>query len=307
MEVSSHAIDQKRVFATEFAVKAFTNLSQDHLDYHGDVEAYFQAKASFCLAGDQPVVINSDDEYGRRLIPAVGQPVTFGGNESADFRVGDIRATAGGSEFVLSAPDGDHKLTVRIPGIFNVMNAAAAAAAARCQDAPWTAVEEGLAGLESVPGRFERVEGAEGYAVIVDYAHTPDGLAKALESARELTSGRLINVFGCGGDRDKAKRPIMGKISASLADVTIVTSDNPRSEDPGAIIKDICRDLKPGECLKIVDRQEAIAQAIEMAGAGDLVLIAGKGHEKTQEFADRVIAFDDTAVAREEIMKVKNR
>jgi UDP-N-acetylmuramoyl-L-alanyl-D-glutamate--2,6-diaminopimelate ligase len=295
MEISSHAVDMKRIGECKFAVKAFTNLSQDHLDYHGDMERYFEAKRRF-MQEPGPAVVNIDDEYGRRLAEELPDAVTFSLDTSSDYRAENIVNTVGGSAFTLNAPDGVFRMAVNLPGDFNVANAVAAATVARSQDVDWKPIVGGIADLEAVPGRFERLDSGTGFTVIIDYAHTPDGLAKAVASAKELTKGRVITVFGCGGDRDKTKRPLMGRAAAAMSDVTIVTSDNPRSEEPDAIIEDILKGCG-GKAMSEPDRRTAIRLAMETAKPGDIVIIAGKGHEKEQIISTGTIEFDDRAVA----------
>jgi UDP-N-acetylmuramoyl-L-alanyl-D-glutamate--2,6-diaminopimelate ligase len=287
MEATSHGSHFKRLDGTHFACLVFTNLSQDHLDLHGTMEEYFQAKRRLFLTAERPPsAINVDDSWGRRL--AVDRPdaLTFG--FSKDAALGP------------AALDG---IDFKLKGRFNVENALAATASARLLGIEDDAVARGLEALEGVPGRFETVDEGQPFTVIVDYAHTPDSLENVLATARELDSARLICVFGCGGDRDREKRPLMGRIASELADVAIVTSDNPRSEDPGAIIEEIVAGAGP-EADVVPDRREAIARAIEAAGAGDVVVIAGKGHEQGQEFRDRTVPFDDREVAREALRRL---
>ncbi len=302
MEVSSHAIDMKRVAACSFAVKAFTNLSQDHLDYHGDMERYFAAKHRF-MEEPGAAVVNIDDEYGRRLAEDLPDAATFSLDGEADYRAEAVENTVSGSIFGLRAPDGVYRMAVNMPGAFNVANAVTAAATARAQGVAWQAITSGIADLETVPGRFERLESGTGFTVIIDYAHTPDGLAKAVASAKELTQGRVITVFGCGGDRDKTKRPLMGRAATAMSDVTIVTSDNPRSEEPEAIIEDILKGCE-GKAATETDRRTAIKRAMEMAKPGDIVIIAGKGHEKEQIISSGTIEFDDRAVAEDALKEL---
>lgn len=302
MEVSSHAVDMKRVAGCSFAVKAFTNLSQDHLDYHGDMERYFAAKRRF-MEEPGPAVINIDDEYGRRLAEELPGAVTFSLDTESDYRAIEIKNTVGGSAFVLRAPDGVFRMAVNLPGGFNVENAAAAAAAARAQGVDWEAIISGVADLEAVPGRFERLDSGTGFTVVIDYAHTPDGLAKAVALAKGLTKGRVITVFGCGGDRDKTKRPLMGRAATAMSDLTIVTSDNPRSEKPEDIIEDILKGCG-GKAAAEPDRRSAIRMAMEAAKPGDIVIIAGKGHEKEQILSTGTIEFDDRAIAEDTLKEI---
>ncbi len=305
MEVSSHAIAQHRTAAVTFAAQVFTNLTQDHLDYHGDMETYYRAKEAFFAGTAEPAVLNIDDHYGRRLAKETMNAITFGLGDAADYRATDIAIDISGARFTIVAPDTKQPIVSPVPGAFNVMNALAAATTARAQGIAWPAITAGLAELRQIPGRFERLDSGRGFAVVIDYAHTPDSLMRAAAAARELATGRVITVFGCGGDRDKGKRPLMGAAAAAGSDVVVITSDNPRGEEPEAIIEDIKAGIKDA-CETVIDREAAIRRAIELAGPGDIVLIAGKGHEKEQIFADHTVAFDDRAVA-EEILKERER
>jgi UDP-N-acetylmuramoyl-L-alanyl-D-glutamate--2,6-diaminopimelate ligase len=350
IEVSSHALTLGRTGGVRFAAAIFTNLTQDHLDFHPTMEDYFQAKRRLFLPDDGPApgvsVVNAGDPYGRRLARELGEEaITFavedaGGAESGrgaggdggagsghdagsgrgaggggddgtlrenvDYRATDLCCDAAGCRFKLHTPLGERVVTLPLPGRFNVANALGALAAVHALgfelDTLVAALEHGV----HVPGRFEPVEAGQDFAVLVDYAHTPDSLENVLRAARELARGRrVICVFGAGGDRDRGKRPLMGEISARLADVTFVTSDNPRSEAPEAIVAEILAGipsaLVAGESVHIeVDRRAAIAQAIELAARDDVVVIAGKGHEQGQELAaGRKLPFDDVTVARE--------
>jgi UDP-N-acetylmuramoyl-L-alanyl-D-glutamate--2,6-diaminopimelate ligase len=299
MEVSSHALELRRADAIAWAAAVFTNLTQDHLDFHPDMEAYFLAKRRLlqaAAAGGAARVVNVDDPCGARLARELGATTTVGiESPDADLRATDVRGDFTGSSFAVA---GLGELRIALPGRFNVLNALGAIAVARelgVADAPIAAA---LPRAARVPGRFEPVDEGQGFAVLVDYAHTPDSLDNVLRAARPLTAGRLVCVFGCGGDRDRAKRPLMGEIAARLADRTIVTSDNPRSEDPGAVVAEILAGAEGAEA--VVDRHEAIARAVGEARDGDVVVIAGKGHEQGQELAGGVkVPFDDVAVARE--------
>jgi len=279
MEASSHASELHRLDRTRFAVLVFTNLSQDHLDFHGDMESYFQAKRRLFLAEPRPrAVINVGDEHGRRLAGELPDAITFSYETDAD-------ALAG--------------IELKLRGRFNVENALGALFAMRALDVDDEAIKRGIESVRVVPGRFEPVDEGQDFHVIVDYAHKPGALENVLHAARDLASGnRVIVVLGAGGDRDRGKRPVMGRIASELADVAIVTSDNPRSEDPQAIITEIVvGTIGPVEVE--VDRATAIARAIDLARAGDVVLIAGKGAEPGQEYADRTIPFDDRKAARD--------
>ncbi|HEX8803463.1 MAG TPA: UDP-N-acetylmuramoyl-L-alanyl-D-glutamate--2,6-diaminopimelate ligase, partial [Acidimicrobiales bacterium] len=300
MEVSSHGLDLHRVDATRFAVAVFTNLSHDHLDFHRTMEAYFDAKARLFTPGfTRRAVVCADDAWGRRLaarIAAAGTGVEvhpYGLADAADLRTGPDGAT-----FAWRG----HPVQLRLAGRFNVTNALAAATAAALLDVPDDVVARGLSVAEPVPGRFEAVAAGQPFTVLVDYAHKPDALDQALASARELVGpgGRLAVVFGCGGDKDTAKRPVMGEVAARRADRVVITSDNPRSEDPRAIISDVQNGVPPGASVVAEpDRGRAIELAVREARPGDVVLIAGKGHETTQVIGREQIPFDDRAVARE--------
>jgi UDP-N-acetylmuramoyl-L-alanyl-D-glutamate--2,6-diaminopimelate ligase len=296
MEVSSHALELERVSGVRFAAAGFTNLTQDHLDFHPDMEHYFAAKARLFRAA--PGAINIDDPYGRRLAGIAAGPVlTYGRADAADVRPHAVEIGPGGTiGLIVSTPRGPLPLDVRLRGGFNVSNVLCAVALAELLELPHAAVRAGIAAVDGVPGRFEPVAAGQPFTVLVDYAHTPDGLSNVLHSAREITPGRLICVFGCGGDRDRGKRPQMGRVARRLADVAIVTSDNPRSEDPEAIIAEImagvAMDAEP-------DRRAAIERAVALARPGDVVVIAGKGHEQGQQFGDRTLPFDDRTAARE--------
>ena len=320
MEVSSHALAQHRTDGVRFAVAVFTNLTQDHLDFHEGMEDYFGAKRLLFLPGDgaQPspeiAVVNVDDPYGARIAAEVaesGEPplrtISPTGADGADFRALDASFDATGSRFRCAWPGGEVDVRTPLAGHFNVENALAAVAACDALGVPVESAAAALADAGRAPGRFEPVEGGQSFAVLVDYAHTPDSLENVLRAARLLTDGRLICVFGCGGDRDRDKRPLMGEIAARLADRTVVTSDNPRSEDPEAIIGEILAGI-PGygngggrdDVDVEPDRRAAIALALSEAKAGDTVVIAGKGHEQGQEFENgRKIPFDDRTVAAE--------
>jgi UDP-N-acetylmuramoyl-L-alanyl-D-glutamate--2,6-diaminopimelate ligase len=303
MEVSSHALELGRVDASHFAVGVFTNLTQDHLDFHPTMEDYFLAKRRlFTEVGASVAVVNLDDPYGRRLAtdPAIPNLITFAlDRPGATYRADRLRTDLSGSRFTLHSPDGVAELRSPLRGRFNVSNVVGAFAAARVLGVPFDTVVQAIERAGQVPGRFETVDEGQGFAVLVDYAHTPDSLENVLGAARHLTDGSVHVVFGCGGDRDRGKRPIMGEIAARLADRVIVTSDNPRSEDPEAIIAEILAGIeRPVE--HDPDRRAAILAAVSGARDGDVVVIAGKGHEQGQEFANgEKIPFDDVAVARE--------
>ncbi len=306
MEVSSHALELHRADAIHFAVAMFTNLTQDHLDFHPTMEDYFLAKRRlFQDASPSQAVINLDDPYGQRLAAELDAPITFALDREAVYRAHEVETGLTGSRFSVQTPDGQ-TVEIRSPlrGRFNVYNVLGAFAAARALQVPADVAVAAIAQADQVPGRLEPVEEGQEFAVLVDYAHTPDSLENVLAAARALTDHRLHVVFGCGGDRDRAKRPLMGEIATRLADRVIVTSDNPRSEDPEAIIAEILVGAGAGTDHE-VDRREAIARTIAGAEPGDVVVIAGKGHEQGQEFeAGRKLPFDDVSVAREALRGV---
>jgi UDP-N-acetylmuramoyl-L-alanyl-D-glutamate--2,6-diaminopimelate ligase len=302
MEVSSHALTLHRAEAIHFQVALFTNLTQDHLDFHADMEDYFLAKRRLFEAQPATAIVNVDDPYGRRLA-AEFECLTFSAEgAAADYSARDVSFDAGGASFRL----GEVEVRTGMPGHFNVANALGAIAAAGAIGIPVEVAAAGLAQAGRVPGRFEPIDEGQGFAVLVDYAHTPDSLENVLRAARRLTEGRLIAVFGAGGDRDRDKRPKMGRAGAHLADLAVLTSDNPRSEDPEAILAEVAAGADGGpEVVLEVDRRAAIALALRRAQPGDTVVIAGKGHEQGQEFEDgRKVPFDDRDVAREELRKL---
>jgi UDP-N-acetylmuramoyl-L-alanyl-D-glutamate--2,6-diaminopimelate ligase len=300
MEVSSHGLEQHRVGGVRFDCAIFTNLSQDHLDYHGSMEAYFAAKALlFRPESAARAVLNADVEEGRRLRRPDVPSTSYGLTEGADVRATDVETTAAGLAFRV----GDVQVRSPLRGTFNVYNCLASFAAARVLGISDDATLRGIGEIAGVPGRMEVVDAGQDFLVLVDYAHTPDSVESVLDAARPLATGRVTVVLGCGGDRDRAKRPLMGRAATSRADLTVITSDNPRSEDPLAIIGEIERGARDGGGRFVVepDRRAAISLALEGAKEGDVVVIAGKGHETGQEFADHTIPFDDRVVAREEL------
>ncbi len=308
MEVSSHAIDQKRVEAIRFDVAVFTNLTQDHLDYHGDLESYLEVKARlFKMLEERPddptpkrAVVNVDDPRASCIIEAACVPViTFGLERSADVRAVDVRLGTGGCSFTAVTPRGALPVPMTLIGRYNVSNALATIAVGLALDLDLDAVAAGIADTSCVPGRLEFIENDRGFTVVVDYAHTDDALKNVLTSLREITTGRIITVFGCGGDRDPGKRPRMGAVVNRLSDFSIVTSDNPRSEEPDAIIAEILAAYETEDAYVVEpDRRAAIERAIALARPDDTVLIAGKGHETYQQFRNQTIVFDDREVAR---------
>ena len=298
MEVSSHALELHRADAIHWAVAIFTNLTQDHLDFHPTMEDYFAAKRRLFEAGPRAAVVNVDDPYGRRLAEELPDALTFGvESPDAAVRATDVAFGLTGSTFTVEG----RTVGTPLPGRFNVLNALGALAAARALGVADNTSIAALAGAGRVPGRFEPVEAGQPFAVLVDYAHTPDSLENVLRAAREIAQRRVIVVFGAGGDRDRGKRPLMGRAARTLADLVVVTSDNPRSEDPEAIIAEITEGTGSGPGVEaMVDRRAAIGHAVALAQEGDVVVIAGKGHEQGQEFAGgRKIPFDDVTVARE--------
>jgi UDP-N-acetylmuramoyl-L-alanyl-D-glutamate--2,6-diaminopimelate ligase len=311
LEVSSHSLELKRVFGCRFAVAVFTNLTRDHLDFHGDMDRYFEAKRRLfdtLLREDGRALINADDDRAAELCAASRAPVWTYGHAAAsegarpDIYASDLQLSLEGSRFKVLTPLGPVEIHSPLLGRFNVSNLLAALGAALALGIPREIAALGLASLPGVPGRLERVNAGQDFTVIVDYAHTDDALKNLLETVRELGPKRVITVFGCGGDRDRSKRPLMGAVASRLSDTVIVTSDNPRSEPPEAIMEEVRRGMAPGrgaEVLSIVDRREAIARALEMAHPGVAVVIAGKGHETSQTLRDRTVPFDDRQVVRD--------
>jgi len=306
MEVSSHALVQSRVRGIAFDAAIFTNLTQDHLDFHGDMESYFDAKALLFEAQARQTakkgraIINADDRHGRQLIERFSKRLkvlTFGQGVGADFRASAIRFDAKGATFHLDAKGKSFLVRMPLIGLFNIYNALGALAAANACGVDVREAVAALAMAPQVPGRLERVPARRNFQVFVDYAHTDDALRNVLRTLRELNPARLITVFGCGGDRDRAKRPLMAAAAEELSDWSVLTSDNPRREDPEEILRDMQAGLRGTRYETIADREAAIRHAIEIARTGDIVLIAGKGHENTQEFADKKVPFDDVAVA----------
>jgi UDP-N-acetylmuramoyl-L-alanyl-D-glutamate--2,6-diaminopimelate ligase len=316
MEVSSHALALRRVEYLHFSAAIFTNLTRDHLDFHRDMEGYFAAKRRLfeLLPPNAIGVSNLDDRRGAAFAAAAPRPVTYAIDTPADVRPGPLSASLDGLTFEARTPRGTLSIRSPLVGRPNAYNILAAVATAMALDVPFNAIEQGIAKVALVPGRFQLVsEPQDDVRVVVDYAHTDDALKNLLETARPLAAGRVITVFGCGGDRDRTKRPLMGAVAARLSDLVVVTSDNPRSEDPGQIIEEIKRGIvvpadrgpakgssvqKATPCLAVPDRKEAIERAIQEARPSDLVLIAGKGHETYQVIGDRVMPFDDVDVAK---------
>src|SRR5215212_1824864 len=298
MEVSSHALELGRLAGIRFACRIFTNLTQDHLDFHESMDAYFAAKRRLFEAPGGVSVANVDDEYGRRLATEV-EAITFAIDRDADYRAIDVDFDLTGSRFRCRTPDGELELVSPLPGLFNVQNVLGAVAAVHSLGVAPETIAAALPGFGSVPGRFEAVDEGQYFGVLVDYAHTPEALENVLRAARRVTDGRLHVVFGAGGDRDRGKRPLMGDAARRLADRVLVTSDNPRGEDPDSIIAAVMEGAGTG-AERITDRRRAIAHAIATAAPGDVVIIAGKGHEQGQECENgRKEPFDDVTVARD--------
>ena len=299
MEVSSHALDQNRVAGIEFDTAVFTNLTQDHLDYHKTLENYMLAKAKLFDHGSE-----KGCKQGKTMLAhAECQHLTYAIEKEADLRAMDILVHANGAEFVLHHESfGEMKLSLHISGIFKVYNVMSAVGAALSEHIDASVIKEALEAFTAVPGRFELVKAGQDFSIIVDYAHTPDGVENVLKTARKIAKRRIIAVFGCGGDRDRTKRPIMGRLAAELADVVIATSDNPRTEDPAFILSQVEEGVEEAIGTKhhelIVDRRQAIYRAVEMAEKDDIVVILGKGHENYQILKDKTIHFDDKEEAR---------
>jgi UDP-N-acetylmuramoyl-L-alanyl-D-glutamate--2,6-diaminopimelate ligase len=319
MEVSSHALALRRVDGLHFSAAVFTNLTRDHLDFHGDMEAYAAAKRRLfdLLAGDAPAVVNVDDPRSNFFLQAARRPLTYALRRKADVVPERLDSTLAGLAFDAQSPAGTVRVRSRLVGQPNVYNVLAAIATGVGLGLPIPSIEKGIAGLAGVPGRFEVVSGSlDDITVVVDYAHTDDALKNLLETARAMAPSRVITVFGCGGDRDRTKRPLMAAVAGRLSEVVVVTSDNPRSEDPARIADEIMlgmparsqhvvqaggkpRTIAGPEVAVELDRKAAINRAIRMAKPSDLVVIAGKGHEKTQVMGERTLKFDDVEIARE--------
>lgn len=307
MEVSSHALDLHRVDELDFNIGIFSNLSQDHLDYHQNMEQYRKAKLKLfkmvSLDDENFNLVNMDDSNAKYFMESSNaRTFTYGINETADVQAINIDISLKGTSFVVKYQDNEFKINMKLVGLFSIYNALAAIALALKENIEPEIIKRALEKVSGVPGRFEQVDCGQEFSVIVDYAHTPDGLENILKTTKQIVENRIITVFGCGGDRDRAKRPLMGEIAARYSDFCIVTSDNPRSEDPQKIIDDIVPGLdivKNSRYAIIVDRYEAIRHALYLAKKGDVVIIAGKGHETYQLIGDKVLDFDDRKVARE--------
>jgi UDP-N-acetylmuramoyl-L-alanyl-D-glutamate--2,6-diaminopimelate ligase len=318
MEASSHALALHRLAGCEFDVAVFTNLTRDHLDFHRTEAEYLEAKTKLFtgLKTDETIrktkqnklaIINLDDPAALSIISRTHVPVlTYGLNPDADLRADEIDIHSKGVDYTLFSKKGRRRVSLKITGLFNVYNSLASMGAALAEEIPLDTVISALEAFGGVPGRFQLVEGGQPFAVIVDYAHTPDGLENILKAARAISKRRVITVFGCGGDRDRTKRPIMGEIAGRYSDITIITSDNPRSEDPETIIDEIEAGIQPvtADYMKIPDRRKAIVHAIREADPDDVVIIAGKGHETYQQIKDETIHFDDMEEAIKAIKEV---
>ncbi|AOT68466.1 UDP-N-acetylmuramoyl-L-alanyl-D-glutamate--2,6-diaminopimelate ligase [Geosporobacter ferrireducens] len=305
MEVSSHSLDLYRVEDIQYQIGVFTNLTQDHLDFHGNMENYKNAKRKLFYKTKQANIINVDDAFGVELSTQLhgmdAKCITYGIKRQAEINAKDIEITSKGTRFQLVTPKFSGIIDIGTPGMFSVYNALAAAAVGYVTGYDYLEIKKGLEETRVVPGRFELVPNDKDLTVIVDYSHTPDSIENAIRTIQEFAKGRIITVFGCGGDRDKTKRPIMGEIAGRLSDYCIITSDNPRTEKPEEIIKDAEVGIKRTSCKykMIVDRKEGIREAIRQCGSQDVILIAGKGHETYQIIGDRVIDFDDRKIAQE--------
>ncbi len=301
MEVSSHALELSRVAGSKFKVGVFTNLTQDHLDFHVTMENYAKAKSklfSMCEVG----IVNKDSDYIELIVGGDKcKLVTYGIDNVADYRASQVIISAAGVEYNLICPEGSYCVHVPIPGKFTVYNTLAVIASARALDIPMDVILETLSYAKGVPGRVQSFKSSKGYSVLVDYAHTPDGLENVLSTIKEFATGNIITVFGCGGDRDCTKRPLMGAIAGKYSDYVFVTSDNPRTEEPGKILDDIEEGIKNicNKYEKIEDRKTAIEKALSIANKDDVILVAGKGHENYQILKDRIIHFDDSEIVQE--------
>ena len=307
MEVSSHALSQKRTFGIDYDVAVFTNLTRDHLDYHKTFEQYFEAKLLLFKGlghglKNAKAVINVDDSWGRKISgmnDIKAGIITYGMNSDAVVRAENIELTGSGSVFRVITPWGERQIQLKLLGRFNISNALAAIASCGSLGVGMDTIVEALAGVSNVSGRLEQISSNRGFQVFVDYAHTDDALENVLKTLREITKNRLIVVFGCGGNRDKTKRSEMGSVAARFADYSVLTSDNPRKENPSEIITQIREGFDGVQNYEVIeDRSEAIKKAITMAGSGDVVLVAGKGHENFQEFSNTLISFDDRQVVK---------
>ncbi len=301
IEVSSHGLTQGRVHGIAFKAAIFTNLTSDHLDYHQTTENYFEAKARLFtgLTPEATAVINTDDPYGRQLLAMTkAKIVTYGIEQQADVMAKDIQLDMLESRFTLTCVDGDIEIQSNLIGMYNIYNILAAVSACIAEKLDFDTIKRGVASLGFIPGRMERVDYGQDFSVFIDYAHTQDALENVLEAIRQVSQTKIILVFGCGGDRDRAKRPLMGKVAGQLANLSIVTSDNPRNEDPQSIIDEIVPGFDQDNYKVIINREEAIGEAIKEAKTGDTVLIAGKGHETYQVLADGKVDFNEREIIK---------
>lgn len=306
MEVSSHGIDFFRVQGVDYNVAVFTNLSQDHLDYHKTMDAYIKTKMKLFqwLRTDDFAIANIDDPHGKDFLNVTeAKKITFGVEKKADIMAKDIQFNIKGTEYRLVTPNGEIDVQQKLVGMFNVYNSLAAVAVAYSQGMDLQNIKKGLEENIIVAGRFQLVDKGQPFSVVVDYAHTPDGMEKVLSLTKNLNPNRVVTVFGCGGDRDKEKRPIMGEIAAKYSDEVVLTADNPRNENPETIIGEIEKGVKGTACTRIIDRGKAIEYAIKNAGEGDIIMIVGKGHETTQTLKDRTIHFNDVEEAEKYLAK----
>lgn len=306
MEVSSHSLYLNRVYGIEFQEGLFTNLTQDHLDFHETFENYYKAKF-LLFKNSKNIIVNIDDIYGKRIYnEALGNKITYSLDDEADVAASNVVMHSRGAEFDMNYNNNKVHVNINIPGKYNIMNALGSASVCICEGIAIEVIQQGLTNMSGVPGRCELVtkDYDLGYDVIIDYAHTPDGLENILKTAKEFTSGRLISVFGCGGDRDKTKRPIMGKLGAELSDIAIITSDNPRTEEPKAIIEDVVSGIEKDNFIVAENRRDAIKEAMRIAKKGDVIVIAGKGHEDYQILKDKTIHFDEREVVKEIIQEL---
>ncbi|WP_368654730.1 UDP-N-acetylmuramoyl-L-alanyl-D-glutamate--2,6-diaminopimelate ligase [Ornithinibacillus sp. 4-3] len=315
MEVSSHALDLGRVYGCDYDIAIFTNLSQDHLDYHEDMKDYLRAKSmlfaqlgnGYDKAKKKFAIVNEDDVHSAILKKSTAQPVlTYGCKNTADIMAKNISLEITHTTFTLETPVGTVEIKTPLIGMFNVYNMLAAIAASLAMNIPLETIKAALENIPGVDGRFEQVKAGQDYAVIVDYAHTPDSLENVLQTITEFVKGKIYVVVGCGGDRDRTKRPLMANIAVQYADKALLTSDNPRTEDPESILEDMVAGIKKDNYEVIVQRKEAIARAVEIASEGDIILIAGKGHETYQEINNVRYDFDDRIVAHEAIRAKEN-
>ena len=309
MEVSSHSLEMNRVKGIKFNTGVFTNLTPDHMDFHGNIESYKEAKTKLFYQTTDANIINIDDKYGKVIAKEIKELntalITYGIKEKADIYAENINITPKGSSFRVTTPKFTGELFFSTPGLFSVYNALAALSVCYSLGYNFEQIKHGIESIKGVPGRFELVQNYKNRTIVVDYAHTPDALENVLNTIKEFKIGRIITVFGCGGDRDKTKRPLMGEIVSRLSDYYIITSDNPRTECPETIIKDIKKGINEGEdkYRMIIDRKEAIKEAIRISEPQDVVLIAGKGHETYQIIGDKVIDFDDKKIAQDAVME----